>query len=191
MAGNSRSLADNALKTMTRLLVERLGGLDAAVAALSTGGRRVRRSIVSAYQSMNSDRWIPADLVARLEEVAGEPLITAELARRLGYMLVRIDGVAGECVLRKLANLAAENADLQRAAAESLADGYLCEEDLARIEREAIELHRAIGNLLATIQVRRAKPNMTVIVEGGTRRGMAGILAAMRSVWTRHTAPQP
>ncbi|EHM00459.1 hypothetical protein HMPREF9946_02590 [Acetobacteraceae bacterium AT-5844] len=170
---------------MTRLLVERIGGLDATVAALSEGGRQVRRSILSAYQSQHSDRWIPGDLIARLEEVAGEPLITAELARRAGFVLVRANGAAGECVMHKLAHLAADYADLQRATTEGLADGHLCEEDLARIERGAMELHRAIGNLLSTIQARRNKPGMMVIVEGGTRRGMAGVLAAVRGIWAR------
>jgi hypothetical protein len=191
MSGNSRSSAEAALKTLSRVLIERVGGLDPAEAALNSGGGRgVRRSQLANYYNPHCNQFLPIDLAARLEEVAEDPVVTAELARRSGFVLVRENGMAGDCVLRKLATLAAENADLQRAAAESLADGQLCEDDLARIEREAMEMHRAIGNLLATIRARRAQPGMTVIVEGGTRRGMAGVLAAMRAVWTRHRAPQ-
>jgi hypothetical protein len=163
MTGNSQALAQRAaveakvLKAATRQLIERLGGLEAAVAVLRTdGGRRVRRSQISNYQNQHSQQFLPPDLIARLERAAGAQLVTAELARIHGFALVRPDPGAGQCVVRELAELAAESADVARAFAAGLAHGRLCPEDLVRIQRETLELHAQSEDVLSAVAAQLA-----------------------------------
>jgi hypothetical protein len=170
MTCNSQALAQRAeaeaqaLKTATRQLIERLGGLDATVAVLRTdGGRRVRRSQLSNYQNQHSQQCLPLDLIARLEHAAGAPLVTAELARIHGLALVKPDPGAGQCVVRELAALAAESADVAREFAAGLSDGRLCTKDLVRIQRETLELHAQSEDVLAALaaQLASAAPAAT------------------------------
>jgi hypothetical protein len=163
MTGNSHDLAQRAeaearaLKGATRQLIERLGGLEATVAVLRTdGGRRVRRSQLSNYQNPNCQQFLPPDLIVRLERVAGAQLVTAELARLHGLALVQPDLGAGQCVVRELAELAAESADVARVFADGLADGRLCAEDLVQIQRETLELHAQSEDVLAAVAAQLA-----------------------------------
>lgn len=184
MNGNSRSAADAALKSLTRVLIERVGGVDAAAAVLNNGHTRgVKRSQVANYYNPACDQFLPIDLAARLEEVAvGEPVVTAELARRAGYVLTRPAAAPGDCVLRELADVQAEAADLSRALAEGLQDGHLCAEDLARIEREGAQLHTQLSELMATLSARRSpRPGSIMVVDDGRTsplRGMGSAIAA-------------
>jgi hypothetical protein len=146
-----------ALKSATRRLIERIGTLEAAVEALNKdGGRRVRRSQLSNYQNQHSQQCLPLDLIARLEHAAGAPLVTAELARIHGLALVKPDPGAGQCVMRELAELAAESADVAREFAAGLSDGRLCTKDLVRIQRETLELHAQSEDVLAALAAQLA-----------------------------------
>ena len=163
MSGYSRSSAERALKALSRVLIERVGGLDAAEAVLNSGGTRgVRRSQLANYYNPHCDQFLPIDLAARLEEVVGEPIVTAELARRAGRALAPREGAAGECRLQEVAEVSAEFGDLSAAMAGGLRDGELCAEDLARIEREAAHLHGQVADMLATVEAMR-KPRAAAI----------------------------
>lgn len=96
-----------ALKTAVRLTIQRLGGLDAAATCT-----RVGRSNLSDYGSLaHLDRHIPADVILDLELIAGEPHITAALARAQGY---RLEPVAA----RQTGDVVTPAQRLMRAAAE-------------------------------------------------------------------------
>lgn len=151
MISTRLGIEDLALKARARLLVERVGGLDAAAACT-----RVGRSQFAAYQSPHHDQFMPADVIARLEEVAQEPLLTEELARRAGYALSRPQGDAAACISQALARLAKESADLHGAVALGLSDGQLCPADEAAIEREAMQVKRVVNDLLAGLWARRS-----------------------------------
>lgn len=158
MRGNSRSSASAALKALSRVLIERVGGLDAAEAVLNDGFTRgVRRSQLANYYNPHCNQFLPIDLAARLEEVVGEPIVTAELARRSGRVLARVTGQPGNSLALELADLAAESADLHRAVAEGLSDGQLCANDLVQIEREAMHLVAQANDTLATVQAKLAR----------------------------------
>ena len=72
-----------ALKTAVRLTLHRLGGLDAAATCCRVGATNLQQYGSQAHP----DRHIPADVILDLELIAGEPLITAALARAQGYRL--------------------------------------------------------------------------------------------------------
>lgn len=91
---------ENAVKTAWKLLTDRIGGVDATAAACNT-----QRSMVSQYGDRNGDRFPPAQIIMRAEHYAGEPLVTAALARANGWELTRIEP-AGDAVL--LAGISAE-----------------------------------------------------------------------------------
>lgn len=75
----------NAVKTAWKLLVGLLGGVDAASAAVDRA-----KSRISEYGTPHTDRFVPVDLVLDAERLAGEPLVTAALARAQGYALLPV-----------------------------------------------------------------------------------------------------
>jgi hypothetical protein len=181
MSGESRSSAEAALKALTRVLLDRVGGLDAAAAVLNSGSTRgVRRSQLANYYNPHCNQFLPIDLLARLEEVVGEPVVTAELARRAGQVLSRPAGMPSPCMMQDLARLAAESADLHRVVAESLSDGQLCDEDLVRIEREATQMHAAAGDTLATVRALQAPISIVTVATRGKLPPWQAMRAAIR-----------
>ena len=111
-----------ALKAAARVLVSRIGGLDAAAA-----GTRVGRSNLADYGSVNQpERFVPADVIADLEAAAGEPLITAVLARAAGFELVRLGGNGGPVdVVGPLSQMAWRAGSALATAIAALADGRI------------------------------------------------------------------
>lgn len=90
------------VKAATRRLVTALGGIDAMAACT-----RATRTLASEYQSAHSERWIPADVILDGEMIAGEPLVTAALARAAGCALVPV-------ALRGRGDLAVKLAEIGR-----------------------------------------------------------------------------
>jgi NTP pyrophosphatase (non-canonical NTP hydrolase) len=156
MNGRPMTEGDLALKAMTRLLIERAGGLDAAAAAT-----RVGRSQLANYYSPHHDQFAPVDVVARLEDIAEEPMLTEELLRRRGLVASKPQGSASASIHTGLAALAGEMCELHRAYAEGLADGQLCDKDRAAMERELQDVMRQAGNLLADLHARLATAAVT------------------------------
>lgn len=157
MTDRTLSAADQALKTLTRVLIERVGGLDAAASVLSNGeGRAVRRSQLANYQNRNCDQFMPVDVVGRLEEVAEDVIVTEELARRRGLNLTRSTGSAGACIMTGLASVSRETSDLHTVTMQGLSDGHLSADDLIRIEQELQDLLRVASGLISDIRSRSA-----------------------------------
>lgn len=149
LAPRDLSAEDLALKSRARLLIERVGGLDAAAAC-----SRVSRSVLSGYQSPHVCQFMPVDVIARLEQVAEAPLVTEELARRAGYALTRSSSTVRGSVPELLARLGGECAELHAAFAKGIADGELCEVDRAAITQEATHVLRKVSDLLAVLDMR-------------------------------------
>lgn len=133
-------------KTLTRALIERLGGLDAAAATVRLG-----RSRLADCQHLHTDVVLPVDVVAKLEAVAGEPLITAELARRAGCVLVPVEPLAEGEDAELMAHIGRETGEAFAAYAEGMRDGRLCPEDRAKVARELGDLHRRVVAMLGRL----------------------------------------
>lgn len=74
--------ADLPLKAATKALIRSAGGQEASA---EYAGRTQSR--MSEYGSPNSERFVPLDVLDRLESIAPEPLVTRLLAARRGYAL--------------------------------------------------------------------------------------------------------
>lgn len=66
------------LRSRTKLLIERLGGVEAAA-----DFTRVGKSMLSNYQTRNGTDFIPVDVMMDLERAAEEPIVSRELVRLL------------------------------------------------------------------------------------------------------------
>ena len=135
--------------TLARALTDRVGGLDAAAAVT-----RVGRSQLGNYASLHDGQTMPVDVVADLEAVAGEPLITAELARRAGYLLVPLTPADDGPLAERMARLAAEVGQAFSAYAAAVADGHTTAEEEAHIARELTDIIAASQRALATLTAR-------------------------------------
>lgn len=93
----SDEIKRNAVKTAWKLIVQRLGGVDAAAAACG-----ISRSLISNYGNRNGEYYPPAQTIITAESMAGEPLVTAALARAQGWELVCVDAPRGRGVLAAL-----------------------------------------------------------------------------------------
>lgn len=94
------------IKIATRKLVKRLGGVEAA-GSISRWGKS---ALAEAYDLNRPDRALPADVIADLERVAGDPLVTAVLARLAGCALVPMPRAGGmeDAAIAKVAEGTAE-----------------------------------------------------------------------------------
>jgi hypothetical protein len=115
------------VKTAWKLLVQRLGGGEAAASCT-----RATRSMASDYGNIHSDRFVPVDVLLDAESVAGEPLVTAALARAQGYELVPITPVSEAILAVEVARLGADVADLFAQIASHLAGAPLSDVQRAR-----------------------------------------------------------
>lgn len=135
------------LKALTRVLISKCGGLDASAACV-----RVGRSQLANYHDMHSDQFAPLDVVVELEAVAGEPVMTAELARRAGCLLLPVPDAARGLLAQDMAQLGREIGETFAAYAAAIGDDG--EVDLAEAEKISRELAdviriatQALGNL--------------------------------------------
>lgn len=140
------SSAERALKVRFAVLVQRCGGYVAAAA-----GCRVGSTQLNNYASMAHDQFAPLDVVADLEEIAGEPLVTAELARRAGYLLLPLDQQAEGQFAASMARLGKEVGESFSAYGESMADSRLARSEMERLARELAEVAAAAKAALAIL----------------------------------------
>lgn len=144
--------AHRALKALFRVLLQRCGGLDAAAACV-----RVGRSQLANYTDMHSDQFAPVDVVAELEAVAGEPVVTADLARRAGCILLPVVDHAEGRLGQDMAQLGREVGEVFAAYAESLShDGQMDPAEAERVERELADVVRVATRALGSLRAPRA-----------------------------------
>lgn len=143
--------ADRALKSLLRALIDRCGGFDAAATCV-----RVSRSQLHNYTAMDSDNFAPVDVVAALEAVAGEPLVTAELARRADHALVPLDLQGEGEIPCSIAAFGREVSEVFASYAGGMADGVLTDEEAADLERKLLDVKRVSDLSIAALRRRKA-----------------------------------
>lgn len=96
------------LRTAFRRLVKAVGGVEAGA-----GMTRVSKTTLATYYDRNSvpQAWAPMDVIIDLEDAAGEPLVTRELARALGYELVPAVDEPQSAGMVDLLRIVAEDSD--------------------------------------------------------------------------------
>jgi hypothetical protein len=137
------------LKTALHLLVQKLGGVEAAASVI---GRNAGR--ISDATSRASDTMLPAHQVVALEAVAHEPLVTAAMARALGYRLIR-DGVAAEpdtLIPARLGAVAQDVGALMQTVASAVADGVVEERERAEALSILDEARASLELLAAAVR---------------------------------------
>lgn len=140
------------LKTLFRALIGRCGGLDAAAACV-----RVNRSQLANYYDQHTDQFAPVDVVADLEQVAQVPLVTADLARRAGYLLVPLAAEGEGHLAQDMAQLGREMGEVFSAYAEGMAnDGRMDAAEAEKVERELADVARIATRAIATLRAARA-----------------------------------
>jgi hypothetical protein len=135
------------VKTAWKLVVSRLGSLDAVAACT-----RISRSGASDYGNIHSDRFVPVDVLLDAETVAGDPLVTAALARAQGYELIPVSPIAESDLAIEMARLGADVADLFAQICEHLSGAPLSEQqrakaiaDLAEVKLVALRAEQILG----------------------------------------------
>lgn len=140
-----------ALKAMFRVLIGKCGGLDASAAVV-----RVGRSQLANYTDMHSDQFAPADVVADLEAVAGEPWVTSELARRGGFILLPAVPEGDGVLAKDMAALCREFSEACGAYADAMSnDGQVDMAEAERIARELGDVVRIASGALAHLRKAR------------------------------------
>lgn len=128
-----------ALKTAFRLLIDAVGGMEAAHAV--TGYPTSRLS--EAASPHHADRWPRLDHVAELEAVAQRPVVTAVLAYMAGHVVQpqrSAPGSAGEVLL----GVMTQAGGVVSTAAEAMADGSIS-------ARERLALREQLARLAADV----------------------------------------
>ncbi len=138
------------LKTATRALIQRVGGLHAAATVT-----RVNASVLAEYYDPNAaERLVPADVAADLERVAGEPVVTAQLARMAGHALLPLQAGQGTDAAA-IGRVFAECGQLGAAWAAAMEDGRISAVEAERLMSELADLQRAAGAALALLHAKR------------------------------------
>lgn len=142
-----------AYKTLFRVLVEDLGGLEAAAACC-----RVGRSQLADYYALGSEAFAPIDVVADLEEARGEPVVTAELARQRGYSLLPIEARGDGELNEGVAKLGREMNEVFVSFVEAEADGKQTIDEIdIQIREHQDVVRQANANIATLIRMRRER----------------------------------
>lgn len=134
------------LKTAFRVVIQHVGGLEAARAV--TGYPTSR--LAAAYDLAQLDRMPRCDHVADLEAVAGTPLVTFHLARLSGHTLLPLGDAAG-LEGKALAAVLGAAGELGQRAMEAMADGRLDEAERARLLDQLGTLQRGVAQAMAVL----------------------------------------
>lgn len=135
MTSDSTAVNRAALKTAVRRLVGAVGGLEAAASVC----RLNKTALAAAYDPHQAERALPIDVVADLEAVAAEPIVTAILARLAGYRLVPIVPARGR-VGRSIAEVLTGSSEVGAAYVAATVDGVLDRAERQRVAAEVLEL---------------------------------------------------
>jgi hypothetical protein len=135
------------LKTAFRLLIQRVGGFEAA--ASCTGASPARLHVMADLQQ--DDRYPRLDYVADLERVAGEPLVTSILAGATHHRLSLLPQAVRGNELRAIAATLRRGADLAAEHAEAMEDGRLSDEERAELDQHLAAVAQAADAARAAI----------------------------------------
>jgi hypothetical protein len=134
-----------ALKTAFFLLVKRVGGLHAAAACVRVSASHLARY----YDHGEASTFPPADVFLGLELVAGEALVTAEIARISGQRLVALDAADGSHLAETVASFARGAGAVPATLCAGLADGVLTQAELGQIASESLRQAQLLTEIAA------------------------------------------
>ena len=139
-------VTSHALKAATRRLVEACGGQESAVLIPNMPINR-HQSFSEAGNAAHPDRFLRIDVAALMEADCGLPLVTAEMAKATGHMLVKLPDVPGHlgALGRVTAEALKEVGDVFSTLGQQLADGVLTRAEGPQLDAEIDE---AIAKLL-------------------------------------------
>ena len=124
-----------AFKTGFRVLVQQVGGLEAAA-----GATRVNKTVLAAsYDQEAKDRFPALDVVADLERAAGVPVVTKLLAGMQGLALVHVEPVSG-CAISAIASVGQNSSQVFAAFGRAVADGAITDGERAVLRQEMLDL---------------------------------------------------
>jgi len=137
------------IKAATKLLIERAGGQTYAAEVLG-----VSQSKISEYASFHHpDRFMRADLVARLESFVGEPVVTRELADQSGHDLqARAAAALAADLPHAFARAMKEMADVQVCATSAMADGRADAAERAEMIKQAQEAITRLHDFIVAVR---------------------------------------
>ena len=136
-----------ALKTALRGLVDAVGGVEAASSVL--GGYSIGR-ISEAMSLHHPDRTLRLDLVADLEQVAPQALVTAAMARLAGCVLLPLPRRAGS-EAEALSGVLRGAGELGGRVADALGDGRISDDERGRLAEQLDALARAVAHAQAVL----------------------------------------
>jgi hypothetical protein len=134
------------LATATKRLIAELGGLEAAASVT-----RVRPPQLSDYGSPHVAQYMPADVIADLETVAGRPLLTEALARLQGYALLPLSPRGPDDLALHLARIGQGVGVLFGRVSEALLDGTIDAGERQDILSALTVVHRVVGEALGAL----------------------------------------
>jgi hypothetical protein len=142
-----------AIKAATRQLINAAGG--AVAAATATRGDHQSISRYGSAHPDNADRFMPIDVLADLESECEQPVLTKELARLSGHLLVPVPQVARSGTALGMITAAAlkETSEVFVALAEGMGDGKLSAADAAHIGREIDEAFAKLAALKLQVKI--------------------------------------
>ena len=135
-----------ALKTAFRLLIDAVGGMEAAHCV--TGYPTSRLS--EAASPHHADRWPRLDHVAELEAVAGRPIVTAVLAHLAGQALQpqrSAPGSAGQV----LVGVVKQAGSVVSTAAEAMSDGNITGRERSALREQLARLAADVDRAQAVL----------------------------------------
>lgn len=153
--------AYNALKAATRRLTEMAGGLEPASCVT-----RVRKSQLGDYGNPHTtESFMPVDVLLDIEASLGEPVLTRELARLQGHVLIAIPqaNASDDVFYRHLGEMGKECGEAIAKVSEALLNGgtiYDWEIEKLNLRgeiREAIEALTRMDHALAQVQTNGKK----------------------------------
>lgn len=153
-----RSISDKdqlALKAATRRAIDMAGGSDALQHMT-----RVKQAALAKYGSAGedcADKYMPVDVAVEADMEAGSPIITAKMAKLLGFRLVPIEAEANAVLPVTLKDgllIASEMADVVKVISAALEDGVVDSAERAAIVREIDEAVKALMDVMRRAGVR-------------------------------------
>lgn len=130
--------AQYALKAATRRAVQMAGGSSAASKEL-----RVDQGRLSRYGSPEDALYVPIDVAAELDKLAGDHVILRAWADMLGFEIVARDPLAEQLahdVTALAGSIAKESGELISSTIEAIADGALTPREAQKVHDEAADV---------------------------------------------------
>lgn len=141
-----------AMKTASRALVTLVGGVDAAALVCRYGPS----ALSDGYNLHRPDKTLPLDVVADLERVAGQPLVTAVLARLSGHALVPV--APGQCrEAQAIAEIGRGSAEVFAAWAAAMGDDTLSDAERKAVADRVLALNAACMQAAAALLAKKGE----------------------------------